>query len=63
MAENDKVDNAVVNRTDKADNTKDGLFLGSVENWTPKDPKSIGPNGKRPLEVGNTKHLFGSWSD
>ncbi len=49
--------------SDKVDNAKEGLFLGPVEDWTPKDPRTSEPNGERPLEVGDTKHLFGNFSD
>lgn len=45
--------------SDKADNAKDGLFLGDVEDWTPKDPATIGPNGKRPIETSPTAFAMG----
>ena len=45
--------------SDKQDNAKEGLFLGDVENWSPKDPRSIGPNGKRPIEVTPTSWPLG----
>lgn len=45
--------------SDKPDNAHDGLMLGSVEDWTPKDPRSIGPNGKRPIEVSETSFVLG----
>lgn len=48
---------------DKPDNVHEGLMTGSVENWTPKDPRTIPPNEPRPLETSDTKHLFGTFSD
>ena len=45
--------------SDKLDNAKDGLFLGDVEDWTPKDPATIGPNGSRPLETTETAFVLG----
>jgi hypothetical protein len=48
---------------DKADNAYEGVHTAPVEDWTPKDPRTIPPNEPRPLEVGDSKHLFGTWSD
>ena len=45
--------------SDKVDNTKQGLFVGNVEDWTPKDPRTIGPNGKAPAEVHPTSFVLG----
>jgi hypothetical protein len=46
--------------SDKPDNTYEGLMTGSVEDWTPKDPRTIPPNGKRPLETPSTSFVLGA---
>ena len=45
--------------SDKVDNAKEGLFLGDVEMWTDKDPRTIEPNGKRPMETSETSFVLG----
>ena len=46
--------------SDKPDNTHEGLYTGPTEDWTDKDPRTIGPNGKRPEEVGITSFVLGA---
>lgn len=44
-------------------NTFDGLHTAPTENLTDIDLLAIPPNGKRPIEVTPTSHLFGDFSD
>jgi hypothetical protein len=45
--------------SDKLDNAKEGLFLGTTEDWQQKDIRAIGPNGKAPAEVSPTSFVLG----
>ena len=45
--------------SDKPDNAYDGLKPDGFEDWQQKDPRSIGPNGKRPMETTETSFVLG----
>lgn len=45
------------------DNKYPGLHTGTVELHSDVNMKAIPPNGKRPVEVTATKHLFSNFSD
>ena len=45
--------------SDKPDNVYEGLHTSPVELHTDVDPRKIGPNGDRPMEVGTTAFVLG----